>query len=1275
MRYLTRCILLLVVLNSPRAFSVPLITVPRCAQPPVIDGALDAASWAVAAGPGCFSMLNGGLASVQPEILACFDADNLYIAAHLPLPAGRAPKATAKERDGQVWADDALELFLDPIGEGGPYYQLIVNARGTRYDARGRDAGWNANWQAVAATTADGWCVEIAIPFAALGTVCPKDGTTWAANFAWDCPTGDGAVCSWAPMAGSLHAPGRFGTLRFDTTAPTIVLHGPSSDVGGVLRFDGAWGPAAQPLRAVAALLPRPGRGKRGVPTARTTASGGTVREPLKLALEAPVSQGFVTPGDYLLQVSVDVAGRKLWATEVEHTVRPALDTVVEAAWLAGKLQVSMDSSVLTEQPSVLAVDIQLVNEAGQAVRQEHRQGFDTAGKAVVTFATAGLAPGAYRLRLTAKAAESETPYVSETALRKPARPEWLGSKAGLSDEVPPPWIPVEAGPDTVSVWGRTYRFNRLPFPSSVITRDTEVLARPITLEGRVGGRAITWTPAVTGPAAATPHQATLTVTAEAAALTCRGSVTVEYDGMVRSDFTLTPTRAVTVESLFLEIPIKPEFAKYLYHWPGRWGSAYNAGALPETAFATQFKPFFWLGDEWRGLSWFAESDRGFHNADAARVIAIRREADAVVLQVNIIDTPTEIAEPVSYTFGFQATPVKPMSPDVWDYRINHGGTYGLENRPYTASATLKYSAAGSLSLAEGTFECWVRPHFDMDPDVDPKSPGRGVFNRNLLDIDLGNDCHVGFYWNIDDRSMRLYYRQGKRYPVLIGTHASWQPGDWHHVAFTWGERTIVYLDGKEAGERAHVGFVPGDLAMATITIGKQPCEMDIDEIRISARARSDFSLSKQAGVDEHTLLLDHLEESFEPNGTRKTTPAKGKGAVVRGGSFAEGKFGMGLAISRSDRQLTYLDYLSECGVRTLCFHEHWTDIQAYPKTTHGAKLRSLVAACHDSEIQLLLYHGYLLSNIAPEWETYRHDCLVHPQRGGYHREPEQWAYIVCLASPWQDFLAHYLDSQMAEFGTDGVYLDGTSEPWGCKNPHHGCGFTKPDGTIGTTYPIFATRSMMKRIYTIVRKHNPKGQVNVHQSTCMTIPTLAFATSYWDGEQFGSIARGPHALKVLSLDAFRCEFMGHNWGVPAEFLCYNRPYTQHEAMAFTLLHDVLVRGNLAEQGPLWTAMAQFGRAEADWHPYWQNAEFARTNDVDIKVSLYNRVGKGLVAVVSNLAQVKRRAEVTFDLVRLGQAPGLTGVEILSQRPVPVRDGNIAVSLAPLDYAVVWLRPR
>ena len=179
----------------------------------------------------------------------------------------------------------------------------------------------------------------------------------------------------------------------------------------------------------------------------------------------------------------------------------------------------------------------------------------------------------------------------------------------------------------------------------------------------------------------------------------------------------------------------------------------------------------------------------------------------------------------------------------------------------------------------------------------------------------------------------------------------------------------------------------------------------------------------------------------------------------------------------------------------------------------------------------------------------------------------------------------------MTEHGIDGVYLDGTSEPWGCTNRRHGCGYDKPDWSVGMTYPIFATRQMMKRIATIVTKHNPAGQVNVHQSTCMTIPTLGFATSYWDGEQLQTVSRKRSALDVLPLDSFCAEFMGHNWGVPAELLWYGSgPFRRVEAMSLGLLHDIPVRpfsdADIEMAGTRWKTFDEFGRHEAAWLPYW-----------------------------------------------------------------------------------------
>ena len=66
----------------------------------------------------------------------------------------------------------------------------------------------------------------------------------------------------------------------------------------------------------------------------------------------------------------------------------------------------------------------------------------------------------------------------------------------------------------------------------------------------------------------------------------------------------------------------------------------------------------------------------------------------------------------------------------------------------------------------------------------------------------------------------------------------------------------------------------------------------------------------------------------------------------------------------------------------------------------------------------------------------------------------------------------------------------------------------------------------------------------------MTIPTLAFATSYWDGEQPRGIPRGHWSLDLLPLDAFAVSSWAIN-GVCRPALCYEQPYTYSEAMSFS----------------------------------------------------------------------------------------------------------------------------
>ena len=645
-------------------------------------------------------------------------------------------------------------------------------------------------------------------------------------------------------------------------------------------------------------------------------------------------------------------------------------------------------------------------------------------------------------------------------------------------EQVLRPWVPITAqatdeGVD-VNVWGRRYRFANAPLPTDVMTAAEEILAAPMRLVGTVDGKSIAWEQSGAFLFRQDAAVAILSGWQASESWIVNTVLHVEFDGMMRVDMVVMPRRGVSpqLERLWLEVPLKPERATLFHSWPGQWGSAENSGAIPDAGMAVPFRPFVWLGWEEGGLSWFDESDKGWQPAEESRCIEVARQGQEAVLRLRLLDsTPARL--PVTFTFGFQATPVKPIPTEFHDWRICHGATYGIEKQPV-----------------------------------------------------------------------------------------------------------------------------------------------------------------KQGGTE------------------------------------------------------TVLDRAAKLGVKTLVFHEHWTPIQNYWETNREAELKQLVSACHEHGIRLLLYFGYELSTLAPEWGTHADDVLVKdPQgelTGGYQRRPEQRDYIVCYNSRWQDRLVDGIARALERYGFDGVYLDGTIEPWGCANERHGCGYRDSDGSLHVTYPIFAVRRLMKRLYALV--HRRGGLVNAHQSTCCVTPSLSFCDSYWDGEQFqgGELAGDP--LQKLPLATFRAEFMGKNFGVPSEFLVYERPpdWTFDHALAFTLLHDVRVRpmgfeDPLERMAKIWDVMRGFGVGEAEWHPYWRNQRFVAVEPETVKVSFYLRRyiiprRNQALLVVSNLSpRQKAQAQVKVDLAALGlpDAPS-TAHDPIAGEGLVLEGDRLQVPVKPLRARLVWL---
>jgi len=137
------------------------------------------------------------------------------------------PWATITQRDGPLWEEEVVEVFIDPVGDGACYFEIETNPLGTVVDlvVRRIRSGWRKDFawdcealRSLARRTESGWAAELAIPFLSVSAEAPRVGARWRANFCRiDRPKNrERELSAWSPtMAGTFHAPDRFGTLVF----------------------------------------------------------------------------------------------------------------------------------------------------------------------------------------------------------------------------------------------------------------------------------------------------------------------------------------------------------------------------------------------------------------------------------------------------------------------------------------------------------------------------------------------------------------------------------------------------------------------------------------------------------------------------------------------------------------------------------------------------------------------------------------------------------------------------------------------------------------------------------------------------------------------------------------------------------------------------------------------------------------------------------------------------------------------------------------------------
>jgi hypothetical protein len=381
---------------------------------------------------------------------------------------------------------------------------------------------------------------------------------------------------------------------------------------------------------------------------------------------------------------------------------------------------------------------------------------------------------------------------------------EWEGNSIGKEKLIISPFKPIAASGSKASVILRDYDFGSLGLLKSLKALGREMLAGEMFFYGSVNGKRVKF--------AGEPgelklenggYAARFVSTAEAEGVTLKVDGVMEYDGFVWNKVSVSGLAGRSLDRLSMVIPLKDAEAPLMHIctvdsirynptgkvpagegvvWEGK--NLHRHTGFLENMFADQVVPYVWLGAERRGISWFVNDTCGMVLDKDKSALRIVRENGVLRMEADFINVPVRLADDHSFSFGYEATPVKMQDRAMWRH-------YQTTVGPHPTNFV---SRVGINAGAVGLWNSWARIPYNND---------WGMFDlscRQVLKGGLSNELWKAFvaYTNRYDAEMEQY---ASKLP-MVGkqTHFNWMQTCRDHAVkkLTWLKEpayTFMYSD------------------------------------------------------------------------------------------------------------------------------------------------------------------------------------------------------------------------------------------------------------------------------------------------------------------------------------------------------------------------------------------------------------------------------------------------------------------------------------------------
>lgn len=832
----------------------PMVVIPHMKQAPAIDGVLDNREWAPAAELPQLMDFEQGIADKKRTVVYIgYTDDKLYIGFRFSRAANWPPPLCAKE--GKLWAQDCAEFFLGPDMDMTSAFNYVGNACSVYADGITRNAtdrNWSSKCDYQSRILPAGWEGEFAIPFAELGRPTPKLGEIWSFNFFRNRKTPVGGLAEWSYMTDWNVKPD-FGYLVFGGVSPAIHIAEIGEigleDVGCLVEIGNFTDLTNNLVVSCQVLAPKDkalNYYKTLEAEADTFGSVSDAKSSTPIGQVIPkVRAGYdevfakdqavevipgrslnvplvakVGPGPYVIRYAISTPAGKILMGGVLPMVKTVpLELTYEPYFLtAGMFRLNAD---LSKVPGVAAGATLVADVLDAAGKKVAGGKYSIPAAQTESFSTdiscRDMTAGTYQLTVSIADSGNKTLAKNSITLEKPPVPAWHANKLGYPEVPPEPWTEVKAADNQVGVWGRTVAFGDMLQPKSIVSSGKELLAGPVTLT--IDGIAASgWLGAKAKLVSRKPTEACYAFRGEKDAFQAELDVKVEFDGFMRYDLTIRPRGTNALRSLVLEIPFQATQAAFFSHdaltTPPQFAAIpkrYEAAAIPERGTNFLFTDSVWIGNDERGMQWCCETDKAWSPANNKQAVQIVKQADRVLLRLNIVTNTVVLDKPLKLTWALLPTPVKPMNQALMRNLFLWQGGFPDYKDGYWETWTNNIESAARRGVNAEICWAWSQqiwnPHFGNPCLYDPQ---RIAAMKRCVDYAHSKGIKILLYaiWGTvfpDRPEWNHYVREMARAPFsyTIGGAALYCPkdtfNDWYiySLAKTIEETGIdgVYLD------------------------------------------------------------------------------------------------------------------------------------------------------------------------------------------------------------------------------------------------------------------------------------------------------------------------------------------------------------------------------------------------------------------------------------------------------------------------------------------------